>query len=209
MPGYRRIQIGNGGWMRVELLDGGIAYVRAAPASDGKLEVVELYVEGHLTTDVLRSVPLGQITAACNSPGVEEAIRGRLKIPGPDLRRLVSFFATTFGPQARHWVAESMRAQFADSTVEQPAVSDDTPLQQTAPLPAKVRKSRRVLKAPPRKPYPDSFYEKVADQYLAASAETSSPAVVLAKRAGVPTTTVHGWVQEARRRGLLTRGRRE
>lgn len=55
---------------------------------------------------------------------------------------------------------------------------------------------------------PDSFYEAVANAYAMASELSRRPAVVLAEENGVPTTTVHRWVKEARRRGLMAAGQR-
>lgn len=55
---------------------------------------------------------------------------------------------------------------------------------------------------------PDGFYREVARAYGSAVTETPGPAPLLAKEAGVPVTTVHRWIREARRRGFLSRGRR-
>ena len=55
---------------------------------------------------------------------------------------------------------------------------------------------------------PEEFYREVARQYQAAVRVTSKPAALLAEPAGVPVTTVHRWVREARRRGFLPTGRK-
>lgn len=55
---------------------------------------------------------------------------------------------------------------------------------------------------------PDAFYREVATAYASAAAESSRPAAALAEEAGVPVTTVHRWVREARRRGLLPPGKK-
>jgi hypothetical protein len=57
---------------------------------------------------------------------------------------------------------------------------------------------------------PEAFYRKVAESYAAVVRDSSKPAKVLADEAGVPVTTVHRWIHEARRRGFLppaTKGR--
>jgi hypothetical protein len=64
------------------------------------------------------------------------------------------------------------------------------------------------LVPPPGRPRPDSFYQQVASDYLAAASVSARPAVNLAKGAGVPVTTVRGWVAEARRRGFLPPGQK-
>ncbi len=55
---------------------------------------------------------------------------------------------------------------------------------------------------------PDSFYERVADLFSYLAGMSDRPATDLAEANGVPVTTVHGWVKEARRRGLLVGGER-
>jgi len=54
---------------------------------------------------------------------------------------------------------------------------------------------------PQRKP--DDFYARVADAYAWLASRGASPARDLAEKNGVPVTTVHRWVKEARARGLL------
>jgi hypothetical protein len=50
---------------------------------------------------------------------------------------------------------------------------------------------------------PEAFYRLVAQAYNDAVLTTTAPARELADEAGVPVTTVHRWVAEARRRGFL------
>jgi hypothetical protein len=50
---------------------------------------------------------------------------------------------------------------------------------------------------------PAAFSKRVAEAYNAAVLTTSKPATVLAAEAGVPVTTVHRWIREARLRGHL------
>lgn len=52
----------------------------------------------------------------------------------------------------------------------------------------------------------DEFYQSAADAFLWLSRTSPRPATVLADANSVPVTTVHRWVREARRRGLLTVG---
>lgn len=57
---------------------------------------------------------------------------------------------------------------------------------------------------------PDSFYEQVAARWtiLTITRPTARPAHVLAEANDVPVTTVHRWIKEARRRGILGPGQR-
>lgn len=50
---------------------------------------------------------------------------------------------------------------------------------------------------------PAGFSRRVAEAYRDAAQSTSYPAVALAEEAGVPVTTVHRWVRDARRLDLL------
>lgn len=54
---------------------------------------------------------------------------------------------------------------------------------------------------------PDGFYREVADVYLDLAQGSPRPARDLADRHGVPVSTAHRWVKEARRRGFLPPGR--
>jgi hypothetical protein len=71
-----------------------------------------------------------------------------------------------------------------------------------------IRVHGEGLGPPHPRPKPDSFYQQVASDYLDAASVSRRPAVNLAKGAGVPVSTVHGWVKEARRRGFLPPGQR-
>lgn len=56
---------------------------------------------------------------------------------------------------------------------------------------------------------PDAFYEQVAERFTYLVAIGSKrPANELAEANGVPASTVHRWVKEARRRGILPPGQR-
>jgi hypothetical protein len=54
---------------------------------------------------------------------------------------------------------------------------------------------------------PDQFYRQIADVYVDLAQATHRPASELASSHGVPVTTAHRWVKEARRRGFLPPGR--
>jgi hypothetical protein len=66
-----------------------------------------------------------------------------------------------------------------------------------------------VLDIPEGPRRPDSFYVDVANLYRRVAVRARRPAEELATANGVPVTTVHRWVKEARRRGLLLSSQRE
>ncbi len=72
------------------------------------------------------------------------------------------------------------------------------------PNPKRQRRPNLRIKVPEgRARRPDNFYALVADRYLWLKAHGYAPAPELAKANGVPLTTVHRWVKEARSRGQL------
>jgi hypothetical protein len=54
----------------------------------------------------------------------------------------------------------------------------------------------------------DAFYQTVAAVYRQKAVQSNRPAVEMANANGVPVTTVHRWVKEARRRGFLPPGQK-
>lgn len=79
-----------------------------------------------------------------------------------------------------------------------------------AARPEQVRRPRRPslrIEVPSDRKKPDRFYQRVADLYLWLSSQSSRPAEDLAEANGVPASTVHRWIKEARRRDILTFGR--
>lgn len=84
------------------------------------------------------------------------------------------------------------------------------PLSRWAAQPEGKRRPRRPslrIEVPPDRKKPDRFYQRVADLYLWLSSQSSRPAEDLAEANGVPASTVHRWIKEARRRDILTFGR--
>lgn len=83
-------------------------------------------------------------------------------------------------------------ALLADADTEEPAPSGRAP-----------------LRRPSSNPYPPAFYEAVAAAYREyVTSDPRAPAARVAEEAGVPVRTVHTWIQQARRRGFLPKGRR-
>jgi hypothetical protein len=81
------------------------------------------------------------------------------------------------------------------------------PLPPAGSLLAPRRRGSALLKVPPGAK-PDWFYERLAAAYSSLALRSNRPAVLLAERNGVPVTTVHRWVKEARRRGFLPPGQK-
>lgn len=80
-----------------------------------------------------------------------------------------------------------------------------------AARPEAARRPRRPplrIQVPPDRKKPDRFYQRVADLYLWLSSQSSRPAEDLAEANGVPVSTMHRWIKEARRRDILSPGQR-
>ena len=198
------MRIGNGGWARQDDPDlPGEIYVRFS-LHDGRLKVVELYLspDEPIDSTLLRGLKIGRIEAWANDPETRGIISDSLNTPGPDLRRLASYFSTSFGKRPSHWVAQSMAAQVEGSGVEQPPIVAG---------PVSGRGTRRKfarLNLPEGNRYPDSFYKQVSEIYGNLSQFTDRPVLEIAEANGVPATTAHRWIKEARRRGFLGPGRK-
>jgi len=200
-----RLSAGNGGWCLASDAGAPAVFVRFVDV-DGRLRVGQLYwsPDGQpISADRLRALRLGQIEAMANAAEMARSIRARMDLPGPDLARLASHYATTFGRRPDHWVAESMRAQINGSGVELPKYGEvPTTGTSVEPLPP-----LRVPHVPGKKP--DDFYVRVAATYTDLTGKGSRrPAVDLAEKAGVQISTAHRWIKEARRRGFLAPGRK-
>jgi len=202
--------IGDGGWVRLEL-DGRtekpFVLVRFADQA-GRLRVRELYLEGKITEGVLRYLSgVSAIEDIVNEvdPTIADSIRSHLILPGADLCRAAGHYSTSFGDnpgtgRGAHWISEMFLQQFPKAL--RPGVPD-------APDPVDLGSRSRVrpidafLDAPMTRPYPDAFFERVADVYRRLTKSKLAPAVAIAAANSVPRTTAHRWIREARRRKVL------
>jgi hypothetical protein len=144
---------------------------------DAAIEIRELHIAAGdgsaFNSPFLRTVPLSRIVAAVNRPGVAEQIRPML---GPVNMIMSGHVAGSSGMWA--W---------------------QLPPREKVPLQPK----RLHVKDPGTRRKPDDFYRRVAEVYLEQASISDKPAQRIAAANGVPKTTVHRWLKEARRRGLL------
>jgi hypothetical protein len=181
-----RVVMGTGGWLWAVFPDelGDIeVYARVVERPNGRLGIgaIELVSvdDATIDTNVLRRVPTGRLEAAVNRLGAAEELRRRVENDGADT-------------DARDRAARDERApRDAEGFLSKP------------PSP-----SMRRLRIPPGRPKPDEFYVRVARLYGDLSPHHKQPAHLIAEANDVPITTVHGWLKEARRRGLMSPGRR-
>jgi len=136
-----------------------------------------------LDTRLLRRFPLGRLVAAVN------------------LHRNYGLVAERIEPSP--WSAPT--PPFPEVTIEEGVPPDQVGWAwfQYELDADRIRAPRLRMKIPEGQPKPDSFYEQVAERFAYLQITSPRPATDLAEANNVPVTTVHGWVKEARRRGLL------
>lgn len=173
MPNRDRLTIGRGGWVRYtrDSAPGLVVFQRFEEDRAGKLVLVEEYT--HRTDDKpllvadLQSTPRRRIATWVN---VEGNLRGKMNLPGPDLRRAAAWFSGW--PSSTTWVGQMLRAQIDGSGVPQQRY----PGRAKAPTPWKVdevdpRADDRpavpppdaTLDVPSGRAKPDSFYRQVIE----------------------------------------------
>ncbi|MFF4839278.1 hypothetical protein ACFY2G_04345 [Streptomyces collinus] len=182
-------ETGAPGWVEVAVPDVVPRILVKAVEKDGRWVVGNLLVVSDaLDSATLKSIPIARIESLLNTRTVGAALTARRSgVAGPD------------------WLP-SYEAEFEqlDDALARYLANSTRPT--SSPSPGV---------APPREPLsrpdgsdPDAFYRQVAEAYNDAVRETSAPAKVLSEEAGVPTTTVHRWIFEARRRGFLPPARK-
>jgi hypothetical protein len=173
--------------------------LRIEEREDGRLQIVELMLadpEG-LSGALLRDLQLGAWEAQMNSPEIAAALRAQFDERGPgDFYDLV---------HAHETLASEVQAA--------PMSVDDGALEFR--FPAGISYAVAIPVEPVLKmgghssgKRPDEFYRAVAQAYSWLAGRERRPAKELAAINDVPASTVHRWVKEARRRGLLGPGRR-
>ncbi len=184
-PVVGRLSTGRGGWFRWDDEDGWTLYAQFRPDQAGRFRPTALYLaapeDSWLSVTDLATIPLRRMEAMVNAPG--------------DWGDLLRFSVYQQAPGAPT-VDEA-----TDRWAREIGVADAKPA-------ATTRKPPLRITVPPGRRRPDVFYERVARAYSWLAEQGNRPASVLAEVNEVPVSTVHRWVKEARRRGLLGPGRR-
>lgn len=197
-PGTRPV---GGGWMVVRSPNPEHRLsLRIHERDDGRLRIVEilLYDGAGISGAMLRDLPLGAWEAQMNAPEMAALLRERLADDGPyALSDLESEHDSV-------WMDE-LPADADDGALEFHFSTSD--LKSFVAVAVEPQLDVGADQLPPGK-RPDAFYRAVADAYSWLGGHMRHPAVELAEINHVPTSTVHRWIKEARRRGLLGPGRR-
>ena len=177
----------------------GVVMVRIAKGPDGRLVLAGLRIDGEPTADLLRSIPVGRIEAVANAQLaiVDDAI-AVTATPGP---------RDGAAPHPPRLLDAGWETTDPDGATPRPAAGGR---RRTARIRHDGQAGRSHAEGLPGqggRGRGDGFYREVAGAYRSLAQSSARPAAELAEANGVPVTTAHRWVKEARRRGFLPPGR--
>jgi len=187
------LTLGDGGWCHYRApftsryLDPEV-WVRFEARKNGRLEATELHAR-RLSPAALREVPLGRIESAANEESLRAEILTSIGREGEEAGAPL-YALRRIAPSRRELAARGL-------------AKHEARLSPWTGLGATLR-----IRPRPGERGPDDFYRDIGAVYERLSATTGRPAPDLAQQAGVSVSTVHRWVKEARRRGLMAPGRR-
>jgi hypothetical protein len=204
-----------GGWVEVRHSDGPRFLARFASDEGGRLVPVALVLDPARPIDstMLQRLRLVSVEAYVNRPEVRERVLGYMSRPSNDPRSQDLLGALTVEPPISqdavvHPQPVVARAEALSATVEIDRAAETDTAQPVRPMKAyRLGTAVDFSSAPPGRK-PDWFYQEVANQYSRLVAASNRPAAEMAEIHGIPITTVHRWVKEARRRGFLGPGRK-
>jgi hypothetical protein len=177
----------------------GAVFVRVARDAGGRLVLAGLRIDGPPSAELLRAIPVGRIEAAANAQltvvdhDVVTAVAHRR--PGTRPAEADAGWETTDPVRAVHRPEPRPEPHPRGTAGAAPLLAAAGPGPETG----------RATEA--GRGRPDLFYRDIAHAYLDLAQRSTRPASELAEAHGVPVTTAHRWVKEARRRGFLPPGR--
>jgi len=161
--------------------------VRVGGAPGGRILLLGLRIDGAPTAELLRGIPVGRIEAAANA---------QLTFVDDVLVRLPDRRAVATRPRWPSGASPLAPEPLAGWETTDPATAARRPARRPRTAAGTVRRGR-----------PDRFYHDVATAYLKPAQVSPRPVAELAQANGIPQTTAHRWIREARRRGYLPPGR--
>lgn len=173
-------------WLSLSSPEGGGTHLRLTQPEDGRPTVTGVYIHGpEITSTMVQGASLSV-----------SRLRTIFDVIGADLGTLETVikyggYGVTPIEGADQDVAQ-LEARAADAPAELRLIDP----------------ARREPLTRPDGSDPDGFYQRVADAYRDYAPRTRGPAAEMAREAGVPVRTAHGWIHEARRRGFLPPSRK-
>ncbi len=189
---FRSIELLTPGWVALHLDGPGevpkvlVKFVER----EGRSVIARMVILGEaLDSATLRAIPIGRVESVLNPPGFAPLLPKPLdESVLKEMAERGELFPDEFGAIDAALDSFERKHKGSRMTVR--------------------RKPRRKPLTRPDGTDPEGFSRRVAQAYAEAVATTPHPAKVLADEAGVPVTTVHRWILEARRRGFLPRARK-
>jgi hypothetical protein len=205
--GYRA-----GGWVEVKHSDAPRFLARFAPDEAGRLVPVALVLEPDRPIDstMLQRLRLVSVEAYVNRPEVRQRVLDSIDQADHPRRYFLDVLALVpliSQDAVVHPHAIAARAEVGNPTVRVAQARETETAQPIRPMKTRRLGTAVDLSAPAHRK-PDEFYQEVANQYGQLVATSNRPAAEMAELYGIPVTTVHRWVKEARRRGFLGPGRK-
>jgi hypothetical protein len=148
--------------------------------------ITELYLHAsEITPEILRGLSIRRLEAELNAaPRLE---------PGQP------------SPMGTAVVADFLRSTTDDT---EPSLADLRNRARGQTRQARPKEPDRPRLTRPDGASPHEFYPRVAAAYREYAQLTRAPAKEMAAEAGIPVTTAHRWIREARRRGFLPPARK-
>jgi len=196
-----RFAVGAGGWCAYDSRTGDPAVlIRFEPVAGADrtkpprlvAREVRIVAEEGWRADDLRALPLGRAEALANSPAFRDRVLQTI--------RFESQIRADVEVATEEWLREVMPHT-------DPKLLARGKLKLEFHHPDRQVARRKRIDQIRRKVDRDTFYRSVANRYAQLAQSERAPAQVLAAEEGVKPATVHKWVKEARRRGLLGPGR--
>jgi hypothetical protein len=178
--------LGDDGWISMPGPDGADGLHVRPRERDGRLMITELYLHAaEITPEILRGLSVRRLEAELNAaPRLE---------PGQPY------------PMGAAVVADFVRSTNDDT---EPSLADLRSRAREQARQARPKEPDRPRLTRPDGAAPEGFYPRVAAAYTEYAPQTRAPAKEMAAEAGVPVTTAHRWIREARRRGFLPPARK-
>lgn len=180
------------GWVRLMEKGGGPAvylqYELSRTGSHTRLDLKAVVIRAGTEDDALsartwRRIPFSKVETYLTITNAGSIITASCDVEAPSLEALDAYFdaTKTFGT-------------FSVSAPSERLVSDGGTNEPRRPMP-QVK--------PPAGRLTDDFLEDVADAYRWFTEAKQAPAPAIAEMAGTPVRTVHRWIYEARKRGII------
>ena len=176
------------GWISLPGQDGADGVHVRLRNRDGHLAITDLYIHGfEITPEIVRGISVSRLQAAFNL-----ALGASLSADPPRVPR----------------ISRGLTLQLlgADDEAPEPSLSELRGRAHRKAPETDTQERPRLTR--PAGDAPEEFYPRVADAYREYAPRTRAPAKEMAAEAGVPVTTAHRWIREARRRGFLPPARK-